>query len=284
MYSIINPFVGDIVEKPSKTIITNNDLKSTVHPIIGYANEPLLSLNAACVPLTSIIHNLSVYVQMALNETPDVPPDGLTVDESAAIRLYTIEWQSPHQSLYLMLNSALKASDRENRQLYFKYLKLLLTALVKLPCVPQQTVWRGATKNLSAQFPPGTPVTWWSFLSCTSSLPVLENNLYLDNTCERTLFSIETINGRRVDGHSYYTDENEVVLLPGTHMQVQSQISPAPDLCIVHFKQVIPTEMLLEPPFEGISSISLNYSEVKLFYIQVQIYFRKRSKYNRIST
>jgi hypothetical protein len=39
-------------------------------------------------------------------------------------------------------------------------------------------------------------------------------------------------------------------------MIVQSQLSPAPDLHIIHLKQVIPNEMLLELPFEGTVNIS----------------------------
>lgn len=59
-------------------------------PLVGYAEEPLLPLSKACVPLINIINNLLDYVQLALSETPQEPPDGLTVDESAAIRLYTM--------------------------------------------------------------------------------------------------------------------------------------------------------------------------------------------------
>ncbi|CAF1537667.1 unnamed protein product [Rotaria sp. Silwood1] len=219
--------------------------------IIGYAAEPLLPLHEACVPLSDILYNLSFYVQLALNETPQEPPNGLTVDESAAIRLYTIEWEKPHRSLYSMLNHTLKGAPREELRPYFKYLKLFLTALVKLPCVPPQTVWRGVAKDLSSEFPPGTFVTWWAFSSCTHSLPVLENNRYLGSEGKRTLFSVEVINGRTVQAHSYYVTEDEILLLPGTCMEVQSQFSPAPDLRIIHLKQIKPTETLLELPFEG---------------------------------
>jgi hypothetical protein len=218
---------------------------------MGYAEEPLLPLFKACAPLTDIIHNLSFYVQLALNETPEVPPDGLTIDESASIRLYTIEWDGPHRSLYSMLNHTLKKDDREHLRPYFKYLKLFLTALVKLPCVPSSTIWRGVAKNVNAEFSPGTPVTWWAFSSCTTALPILENNMYLGNTGDRTLFSVEAINGRTVRAHSHFVTEDEILLLPGTHMIVQSQFSPAPDLYIIHMRQVVPQEMLLEPPFEG---------------------------------
>jgi len=221
-------------------------------PVMGYTAVPLLPLAKACAPLSEILHNLSFYVQLAMDETPEEPPDGLTIDESAAIRLYTIEWDRPHRSLYSILNFNLKKANRDDLLPYFKYLKLLLTALVKLPCVPQLTVWRGVTKNLSTDFPPGTQVTWWAFSSCTTEMTVLENNMYLGNQGSRTLFSVEAINGRTIKAHSHFVTEDELLLLPGTQMIVQSQLSPATDLHIIHLKQVIPDLILLEPPFEGI--------------------------------
>ena len=238
-------------EMGSTTMDLNNNATPEPTPVVGYADEPMLPLSKACAPLVDTIHHLSFYVQMALNETPDEPPDGLTIDESAAIRLYTIEWKEPHRSLYSMLNCTLMKRDRVLLRPYFKYLKLFLTALVKLPCVPPSTIWRGVTKNLSAQFPLGTSVTWWAFSSCTTALPVLENNMYLGNTGDRTLFSVEAINGRTIRAHSHFVKEDEILMLPGTHMIVQSQFSPATDLHVIHLKQTVPEKILLEPPFEG---------------------------------
>lgn len=248
-----NRRIVDITIQEANTTVTkvNNDAKSDLVPTAGYADEPLLPLFKACAPLVDIIHNLSFYVQRALEETPEQPPDGLTIDESAAIRLYTMEWAESHRSLYSTLNYTLKNSDREHLRFYFKYLKLLVTALVKLPCVPPLTVWRGVTRDLSAQFPPGTSVTWWAFSSCTTELTVLENNMYLGDTGSRTLFSIEAINGRTIRDHSHFVTEDEILLLPGTRMIVQSQFSPGADLHIIHLKQIVPKETLLEPPFEG---------------------------------
>ena len=229
-----------------------SDIRANCTPILEYADEPLLPLHKACAPLTDIIPDISFYVQMALDETSEQPSDGLTIDESAAIRLYTMEWETPDQSLYTMLNYILKTPDRKDLRPYFKYLKLLLTALVKLPCAPPLTIWRGVTKDLSAQFPSGTSVTWWAFSSCTTALPVLENGMYLGNTGNRTLFSVEAINGRTIRAHSHFDTEDEILLLPGTFMIVQSLFSPAPGLHIVHLKQVRPKEVLLGLPFEGI--------------------------------
>ncbi len=82
---------------PENTNTNNeNDIEKDLGPIIEYAQVPLLPLFKACASLEDILHNLSFYVQMALKETPEEPHNGLTIDESAAIRLYTIEWSSPH--------------------------------------------------------------------------------------------------------------------------------------------------------------------------------------------
>jgi hypothetical protein len=255
--------VETAIEEPNlATTNVINGIKADLGSLVGYADEPLLPLFKACAPLTDIVHNLSFYIQMALNETPEEPPDGLRINESAAIRLYTIEWDRPHRSLYFMLNYTLKKDDREHLPPYFKYMKLFLTALTKLPCVPQLTIWRGVVKNVSAEFSPDIPITWWPFSSCTTSLPVLENNMYLGNTGNRTLFSVDAINGRAICAHSHFGTEDEILLLlPGTYMVVQSQFSPAPDLHIIHLKQVIPEEVLLEPPFKGNLNIFNHFSK-----------------------
>ena len=228
-----------------------NDIETELRPIAEYAKEPLLPLYKACAPLVDILNDLYAYIQVALDETPDVPSDGLTFDESAAIRLYTMEWQKPHRSLYVMLNQTLRSRNGEHLRPYFKYMKLFITALVKLPCVPQSTVWRGVARNVSEDFPPNSPITFWTFSSCTAALPVLESNTFLGNTGERTLLSVEAINGRKIHAHSHFSTEDEILLLPGTHMIVQSKFSPAPNLHIIHLKQIIPDQVLLEPPFPG---------------------------------
>lgn len=245
-------------ELRQKTTTIINDFEASLGAVVGYANEPLLPLIKACHPLQDIIVNLSFYVHLAINETPEQPPDSLTIDESAAIRLYTIEWDNGQRSLYSMLNYTLKNDTRENLRPYFKYMKLFLTALSKLPCVPPLTIWRGVTKDLSAQFPPGTSVIWWPFSSCTTELTVLENNMYLGTAGDRTLFSVEVMNGRTIKAHSHFVTEDEILLLPGTQMIVQSQFSPASNLHIIHLKQVKPEEVLLELPFEGIIKVSDN--------------------------
>jgi hypothetical protein len=73
----------------------------------------------------------------------------------------------------------------------------------------------------------------------------------LGQTGNRTLFSIEALNARNVSAHSLFKTEDEILLLPGTNMEVRSQLNPSSDLHIIHLRQIIPTTVLLEPPFEG---------------------------------
>ncbi|CAF1187281.1 unnamed protein product [Rotaria sordida] len=219
-------------------------------PFSDYAQEPLLSLADACAPLTSIVPDILTYVLIALDGTANNPPDGLTRDESASIRLYTIEWREAGESAYRHLNHALKKNDREKLQPWYKYLKLLLTALVKIPCSKVQIVWRGVRYNSVDKFTKEARITWWCFSSTTESLAVLESDLYLGTTGERTLLSIEVLNGRNIRAHSHFPGEDEILLLPGTLIEVKSLLNPAPDLHIIHLRQLVPEKPLLELPFE----------------------------------
>ncbi|CAF4893799.1 unnamed protein product [Rotaria sp. Silwood1] len=116
---------------------------------------------------------------MALQRTPQHPPDDLTRDESAAIHLYTLEWKGTSESLYSHLNYVLRRGDQEELQPWLKYLKLFLTALVKIPCSTSQVVWRGVRRNVTSEYPREAEITWWAFSSTTKSLSVLENDIYL---------------------------------------------------------------------------------------------------------
>jgi hypothetical protein len=239
----------------ARLLIQDNEGPITLGPIIGYAQEPLLPLVEACAPLAHIVDDIFTYVSVALENTPLYPADDLTHDEAAAIRLYTMEWDGKQKSLYQILNHTLNKRDREDLRPWFKYLKLFLTALVKIPFAPPQTVWRGVRKNVNDEFPSGIQKIWWSFASCTETLTVLENEMYLGNVGERTLFSIETFNGKNIRTHSHFDIEDEILLLPGTCMEVLSQLDQSSGLHIIHLKQKIPDEMLIEPPFEGILNI-----------------------------
>lgn len=255
----------------SRLVIDHIEESEKPSPISGYAQEPLLSLADACESLMNIVDNIMTYVMVALKDTAHFPTDGLTRDESASIRLYTMEWDEGQLSLYCILNKTLKDADRSNLQPWLRYLKLLLTGLAKLPCESPQTIWRGV-RDLNGELTPKTQMTWWAFSSCTKTLSVLENDVYLGTVGERTLFSIEALNGRNIRGHSHFGDEDEILLLPGTRVEVLSRIKPADNLCIIHLKQKSPNKMQLEPPFEGIWKFFNTLFELNIFLLGARLF------------
>ena len=172
-----------------------------------------------------------LMVETALDNSRK-PTDGLTVNESAAIHLYTMQWEEPNVSLYTKLNSILRSERRESLRLWFPYLKLVLTALFKLPPL-RSTVWRGVRGNLSDQY--DDDHVWWGFSSCTENMQTMEE--FVGKSGVRTVFNIECTNGKAIRAHSFYKKESEILLMPGTYLRVVSKWSPAKDLYMIHLRE-----------------------------------------------
>ena len=236
----MNPrFLSNIEDEP----------KNILQPIAGYEREPLLSLEDACIPLVSLVDDLQQNIWISKQNCRQ-PNDGLTRDESAAIHLYTMEWTDSSQSFYAKLNRVLRAANRQELKPWFRYLKLFLTALFKLPAV-EGVVWRGVRGDLSSEYSATKEQAWWALSSCTLSLKILESPMYLGKTGTRTLFSIETQTGRRIRSHSYFQHEEEILLLPGTFFEIISSLSPADNLHIIHLREKQAPFPFLQPPFLG---------------------------------
>ncbi|CAF3441629.1 unnamed protein product [Rotaria sp. Silwood1] len=239
------------MENPNPRFLTNiqDEPSNMLQPIAGYEREPLLCLEEACESLYSLINDLPQYIWISKHNCQN-PEDGLTKDESASIHLYTMEWPDSQQSLYSKLNKTLRSINRQELKPWFRYLKLFLTALFKLPSI-EGVVWRGVRGDLSSQYLTTNEQAWWALSSCTLSLKILESPLYLGKIGTRTLFSIETQTGRRIRSHSYFKHEEEILLLPGTFFQIISHLSPAENLHIIHLKEQQSPYPLLQLPFQG---------------------------------
>ena len=115
--------VADIRDEPKQMLM----------PIAGYELQPLLPLEEACKPLEGLLdHQLKQNIFIA-KKNSEQPKNGLTQDESASIHLYTMEWNGSTQSLYKVLNETLRSANRAKLVPWFRYLKLFMTALFKLP-------------------------------------------------------------------------------------------------------------------------------------------------------
>ena len=220
-------------------------------PLRGYAEEPLVSLKAAAENVRTLIDDVDSRVWTAMGRCED-PSDGLTRDESAAIVLYTIEWDPRHPSLYAVLNQTLRLENRRRLRPWFPYLKLILTGLFRLPSI-RSTVWRGVHGDLRSRYQQGRTITWWGFSSCTTTLNILQDSHYLGTSDPRTLFAIDCINGKDIKRHSYFAQEDEILLLPCTHLQVVGHLTSTENLHIIHLREVPPPFTLLESPDPMIS-------------------------------
>jgi hypothetical protein len=158
-----------------------------------------------------------------------------------------MEWPENEQSLYRILNSTLRAEKRSLLKPWFLYLKLVLTALNKLPSFEGRTFYRGVKQDLSNIYRPGKIIVWWGFSSCTSTIDVLEKEEFLGKIGKRTLFTIECKSAKDIRRHSMYPNENEVLLMPATQFEVIGQYQPSSDVRMIQLKETEPMYPLRDP-------------------------------------
>jgi hypothetical protein len=173
----------------------------------------------------------------------------LSVDESAAIQLYTMEMLPVTSCLYYILNKTLRSAKRRDLVPWFPYLKLLLTALWKLPSF-EGVIWRGVKGiDLSEQYEAEECYTWWNLSSCTQAVDVMEKEQFMGTEGVRTLFSIQCFNGKEIKQHSYVPAENEILLPPATYFKVLGKVDAGAGLRIIHVRETLPPYELISPPF-----------------------------------
>ncbi|CAF3949112.1 unnamed protein product, partial [Adineta steineri] len=181
------------------------------NPIFGYEDSPILTLEESVEKLTQFVPDVLAYVMTAKKKYYR-HSDLLMQDESAAIYLYSMP-----SSFFSSLNNILRAENRHALKPWFAYLKLLMTALKKLPST-KTVVWRGVFGDVSSVFANNNIDIWWSVNSTSMDLKIVEPFLG-----ERgTLFAIEAICGKDISQFSATPDEKEVILMPGTCVRARA--------------------------------------------------------------
>ncbi|CAF1208831.1 unnamed protein product [Rotaria sordida] len=212
---------------------TNIDHKPTrLPPVYEYHTHPLLPLQQALDPILSKIDHLDQFIQIARNECHFPSEHGLTREESASIYLYTMDWDE--QSLYQVLNEALHDKDRSVLIPWYGYLKLLDTALTKLPSL-QINLWRGVNTDISKNYKENDELTWWYFNSCSSSAKVVKH--FLGSVS--TLFMIEAKNGKAISTYSNFPEEKEVILPLGSRLRVVRDTLDHTSLNVIHLQEMV---------------------------------------------
>lgn len=243
-------------------------------PIQGYEKKPLVSLEEAVEPLVTIVPDVKRMAYIAKMKCKKPPADNLSIDESASIMLYSMEWVPQEECLYFVLNATLRSENRQNLKPWFLYLKLIFTALARLPST-RLTVYRGIKRDIKDDYPLGVTITWWGFTSCTSKIHVLQNEQFLGSSGARTLFNIECNNGKNIQQHSQFTAEDEILLLPARQFQIISRLDQKDGLHIIQMKEI-------EPPFPLLGPMTL-VSEIILVSVNGAVR-EKLESYSKIST
>ena len=229
-----------------------NGHNKNLTPVYGYLSSALVPLEMALERVMLLIGNLERYILVSKRQCHYPSEHGLTRDESAAVYIYSMDWGE--QSLYRVLNQALRDENRQTIIPWFGYLKLLDTALEKLPTYTGNT-WRGICSDISTNFAKGQALTWWGVTSCSTSVDVVKSFLKANST----LFLIEAFHGKHISGYSTYPNENEVILRPGTRLNVASgALNHDGGLHVVHLKELVDDESLLnsQPTFQRSQSLS----------------------------
>ena len=230
--------------KYSRFLDVDQELGRVFQPVVDFRNRPLVSLEEAVESIVFCCPAIRQYVDLAMRNCKN-PAEGLNQNESASIYLYTMEWEPKQKCLHYALNATLRNENRNKLKPWFPYLRLIFTALQKLPS-QQETIWRGATLNLSQQYDIGKRYVWWAFLSCNQSRDNLESEQFIGKYGPRTLFHIECRTGKSIQRHSANTIQNEILLLPAMQFEVKRNVKPIPDLCIIEIREVEPVIPLIE--------------------------------------
>jgi hypothetical protein len=197
------------------------------NPIYGYQHLRLLTLEEATEPLNPLVPDVVHYVSIAKNEC-NRNTTLLTWDESASIYLYSMPIP-----FFSRLNDTLRAENRHALQPWFAFLKLFITALLRLPST-EKTVWRGVSGDIGTVFDDGDVHIWWSVNSCSPDISVVEQ--YLDTSS--TLFAIDVSHGKDISEYSTFQTEKEIVLMPGTRLRAKAHsLNFESRFFLVHLKE-----------------------------------------------
>ncbi|MEU0008672.1 ADP-ribosyltransferase domain-containing protein [Streptomyces sp. NPDC006314] len=201
--------------------------------ITGVFDTPLMDFREAVAPVAALLSGLGRHVDRSHEfgkRRADEASDGPSADAIAALYLYTCE-----SAFYREINAILRSPDRTRLVPYLPYLRLLFSAVSRLP-VRAEPLWRGVSLDLRGQYPLGRTVTWWGVSSCTSELGVAK--AFLGSRGKRTLFEVVPARAVGIRDYSAFTGEEEFILLPGTQLKVTDVKVERSGLCTVKLTEL----------------------------------------------
>ncbi len=258
----------DLCDEPKKTIQSIND----------YEQIPLVTLEDAIEPLVQFVSQVREMIKLVKDKClQQQAKDNLSLDESASIMLYTMEWIPKEDSFYFIFNRKLSSNDDDDLKPWYSYLKLLSTSLTKLPRLSHRIFYRAIQSDLKTQYSINKNFFWYGYSSWNSSLEFYNQDKYcFDQTKNRTLFIIHSEHGIDISKHSFYSIKQEILLPPGQKFQVVSCRVSTNGLCVVILKEI-------SSELESISPTTIDSKELKAFKFLFRKRVKKYEKYSEIN-
>lgn len=189
-------------------------------PVSGVMTLPVpATLDAACSGLCGKgdINASTKKGEELAKRQAGKPTKKMAASLYGAIMLYT------SNAIYRDLNQCLRDENRAKLKKYFKYLRLFFDSMDHLPKA-KRTLWRGLSVDLfdNPQYQVGNVVTWWGISSTTSDINVAKN---FAKGCggKCTVITIESLTASDISEITFYSNEKESLLAPGTQLEVKSK-------------------------------------------------------------
>ena len=204
------------------------DSKQLQKIISAYKKSNPRSLEEACLSVP--VPSLRRAIRLAKRATESLETD-LELDERAAIHLLTQQHQFSQE-----LDETLKKNDRRSLELWFGYFRVLFSAINKLPAF-EGTVWHFVPPKTKKRYFKGEERIWWSFVSSALSLETLKSSELFTNDTDPFVFKIDLFNGRSIREFSAYSNDEEIIIIPGTYFRIVD-IKPNDQFTIIELQQI----------------------------------------------
>ena len=192
------------------------------------------------------------------NKVEAEPRGAMSDDEVVAVVLYTMEETPREQSLYYLMNQALRSMDRGGVREWRDFIWLLLHAMKKIPIPEERSVYRGLKfepgyagkkPNLTV----GHEVMWSAFSSTATTINVMQD--FVGRSGERILYDIKLTEpvARKLQAFSLFPNENELLLPPNFSFKIVATNNFGGGLTMVQCQQTETLDVLLDfgaPPTE----------------------------------
>eukprot|EP01041_Mallomonas_annulata_P006052 gene6052-12204_t len=151
----------------------------------------------------------------------------VTLDDVAAVVLFTFSSNSLEASFSSLINGALLSKDTTALKPFKEAIQVLVRAFHRCPSPSTPMIYRGSHKNLHPLYPENTYVMWSQFASCVTSIDNLEKPTVVGPK-RRTIFhikpSVMASKARDVSKVIQSKKIDEIIITPGCCFLIEKNI------------------------------------------------------------